>query len=261
MAILSIPGVKTINASEAEEAPLNLGIFGPSQAGKTQLLASIAKFYQEQGLTVLYLATPNEDPYTTLSQFDLGSIVVPIDKAATFDKVAESVQRSKQVDVVLLDSLNGLSRMTMDRAIGVNRYPADSKEWAPTHDAFFSAVVKLKDMARISVFACAADRSADSFATPDAKKPNLIACDLPGKMATGISGAVSGLGYVQAELDDEKKVFNRSISFVPAKGTITFLRGLKRPMVEPIPLTSFHDGWTEVVKVINEHKAEVTAAE
>lgn len=252
--MLNIPGVKLIDASNAETTPENYGLYGHLTTGKTHLAADAARFYIEQGLKVVYIVTPGEDPYTTVKGFDLGEILAPVHNVKEFDAVCDAVAKAKY-DVTILDSMKGLSRITMDKAIGKDRYPVDGKEWGPAHDAFVSAVNKWKDCSRVSIFLCPADRSSDSFVDPGAKKPNLITCDLPGKMAAGIRGSVSYMGYIEAELDEKTRQFSRTITFVPQRGILTLARGLDVQMTEPIALNAGRSGnWAKIQDAFEAHR-------
>ena len=123
------------------------------------------------------------------------------------------------------------------------------------HDAFTSIVNKWKDATPISIFLCPADRSSDSFVDPGAKKPNLITCDLPGKMAAGIMGAVSYMGYLTSELHESTRTFQREITFVPQRGVLTLARGLVTQMTEPIKLVDGVEGnWANIQATFEAHR-------
>jgi len=252
---LNIPGVNLLDATNAEKTPENYGLYGHLTTGKTQLAADAAAYYQDQGKSVIYIVTPGEDPYMTLKGFGLGAIVATVRTVAEFEGLLTKV--SGKVDVTILDSMKGLNRLAMDKAIGKDRYPQDGKEWAPVHDAFTSAVNKWLDASPVSIFLCPADRSTDSFVDPGAKKPNLITCDLPGKMATAIRGSVSYMGYITAELNETTRQFDREITFVPQRSVLTLARGLDRQMTEPIKLIDGRSGnWEKIQAAFAEHRGE-----
>lgn len=260
MSTLNIPGVTLIDASSAEKTPENYGLYGHLTTGKSHLGADAAKFYQDQGMSVIYVVTPGEDPYTTLKSFGLGGIIAPVKSVKEFETLMDKI--AKKIDVCILDSMKGLNRLSMDSVIGKNKYPADGKEWAPVHDAFESVVNKWKDATPISIFLCPADRSSDSFVDPGAKKPNLITCDLPGKMAAQIRGAVSYMGYIESELDEETRVFKRTITFVPQRGVLTLARGLVNQMTEPIVLDPGYNGnWAKIQEAFEAHRVIETPVE
>ena len=252
--MIRIPGVTLLDAKNSEKSPENYGIYGHYGCGKTALAGDMILYYQSLGKECLYVVTPDEDPYTTLAQFDIGEVVAPAMTMSDLEKIFQGAAKAK-VDVVVLDSMKGLYRLAMDKAIGKNKYPVENKEWAPVHDHFTTAVTLWKEAAPISVFLCPADRSTDSFVSPGEKKPNLIACDLPGKMAAGIRGQVSYMGYLTADLDNDTKEFDRKLSFVPEKGILTMARGLVRPMTEPITLNpGFGGNWERVLAALDEHR-------
>jgi hypothetical protein len=254
--MLRIPGVK-LSAAVVGNTPFNLCMYGHLTAGKTHMAADAAKHYMEQGKKVVYVVTPGEDPHTTLVRFGLGEIIATVNSLTDYEKVMKALKGN--IDVVILDSIKGLQRMVFDQKIGKDKYPKVTKtenDWPQCHDAFISAMNLWKDAAEISIALCPADRSSDRFDSPDAQKPNLICCDLAGKMAADIRSIMSYMGYIESDLDEDNSVFNRTISFVPSRRILTLARGLLRQMTQPIPLVDGVGNWERVLNAFEEHKQE-----
>lgn len=251
--MLTIPGVNLVEATVGN-TPENYILAGHHASGKSNLAADALKFYQSQGKQGIYIVTPGEDPYMTVSQHDLGPVLVNIEKIADFDRVIDKV--AGKVDVIVMDSLKGLNRLAFDKAVGKDKYPKDSKEWAPAHEAFVSVVNKLKAASPVTIMLVPSDRSTDSFVDPNATKPNLIACDLPGKSSVQIQGAVSYLGYMESTLNADTKQFAHSITFVPQRGLLTLARGLRRQMTEPIALKGIGGNWERIQEAFEAHRRE-----
>ena len=253
---LNIPGVK-LESATIGRTPFNFCGYGHLTSGKTHMMADAAKYYMEQGLRVLYVVTPGEDPHTTLMRFGLGEIICTVEKIEEYETL---MNRAKgNIDVVILDSIKGVQRMVLDKLVGKNKYPKVTKtdnDWPQVHDAFIAAMGLWKDVCDISLSIVPADRSTDRFDSPDATKPNLICCDLAGKMAADIRSIMSYMAYIESELDEEEKVFHRTISFVPSRRILTLARGLIRQMVEPIVLPDGEGGWATMLAAIEEHKHE-----
>ena len=249
--MLTIPGVKT-RAAVIGETPETYIFYGHHTTGKTHLAADAAAHYQKLGKSVLYVVTPGEEPEATLSQFGLGEIITSVNKAAEVDELIKAI--TDKVDVVIVDSLKGLNRLIMDKLCGKDKMPQDSKGWVPAHEAFSSAVTAFKAASPVTIFLCPADRSTDSFVDPDGKKPNVIACDLPGRMSTAIRATVSYMAYVESSFDQKTKVFTRSASFVPDNNILTLARGLRQPMTEPIVFTGFDGQWGQITTALEEQR-------
>lgn len=258
--MLNIPGLK-LTSAEFGQSPENYIIYGHHTAGKTNFAATAVEYYHERDKRVLYVVTPGEDPSTTLAQFGLGDIIVHVKDIREWEDVCKKA--SGKIDVIIVDSLKGLQRMSMDRAVGKDKYPKVTtgkdavNEWPAVHDAFATALNALRDVAPVSIGLCPADRSTDSFLTPDEKKPNLIGCDLAGKYAASVRGLVSYMGYVESNLDETTKQFERAITFVPARQLLTVARGLVRQMTSPIPITGVHGGWEAMQLAFEEHRKPV----
>lgn len=251
MAALNIPGVKFVNPKS--EVNHSYGIYGHFNTGKTHLMADAAMYYMDKGMSVIYVITPEEDPMATLEKFDLGQIAVQVEDGKEFESLMGKIKG--KVDVCILDSIKGMNRMAMDKAIGKDRYPAESKDWGPAHDAFSSLAGVWKRATPISIFVCPADRSSDSFTNPNQKTPNLITCDLPGKMAAGIQGLVSHIGYLTAERNSKTGQREREVTFVPEKHLLSCARSLTREMTESIKLDLGKEGnWAKIMEAFDEHR-------
>jgi len=255
--MLRIPGV-TLTSATVGNTPFNVCLYGHLTSGKTHMMADAAKHYLAEDKNVLYVVTPGEDPHTTLVRFGLGDIICTVANINEYETLMKAARG--KIDVVILDSIKGVQRMVLDKLVGPNKYPKVTKtenDWPQCHDAFIASMNLWKDVAPISLSIVPADRSTDRFDSPDAAKPNLICCDLAGKMAADIRSIMSYMGYIESDLDEATKQFNRTISFVPSRRILTLARGLVRQMVEPIVLPDGMGGWAKVLEAFEEHKHEV----
>ena len=252
--MLQIPGFKP-TAAVIGKTPFNLTIYGHLTAGKTHFAADACQYYLAQGKRVMYVVTPGEDPHTTLVGAGLGEIILTVANLGEYEKLMKAAVG--KVDVCILDSAKGLQRMVFDQKIGKDKYPKVTKtenDWPQCHDATISAFNMWKDVAEVSIALCPADRSSDRFDSPDATKPNLICCDLAGKMASDIRSINSYMGYLESDLDEENKIFNRTLSFVPSRRILSLARGLTTQMLEPIVLDDGMGNYEKMLNAFEEHK-------
>lgn len=263
---LAIPGVTLYDPANEEQREESYVIYGHYNTGKSHVAASAVKHYLEDGKTCLYVVCSGEDPYMTIGQLEIGQCVAKVQSMKDYTQLMKALMRSNpkeayKVDVIVLDSLAALSRMVTDQACGVGRYPDDPKKWRGIHDQFGIALTAWRECAPISIAVCPADRGADMFVTPDAKKPNLITPALPGQQATTLTGKVQYLGYLESSIEKDSHTVNRRIYFGPEEHCLTRANGVKRQMVEPVELVDGPSNWTRIQEAIEAHRKPVEVVE
>ena len=256
---LAIPGVTLIDAADVEQKEESYVLYGHYNSGKSHLLASALKYYMDQGKEVLYIvcnsSSVGEDPMMTISQLGLGEVVAKVDTMRDYQAIMKALQtarrQGKGFDVVGLDSLASLSRLAVDSIAGVGKHP-EYEQWTKIHNAYGVAITAWKECCPISIAVVPADRRADTWANPEAKKKNLITPQLPGQQASSLIGRVQYLGYVEAEKVDGK--IRRKIYFGPEDHCQTRVNGLLREIEEPIELEHGPDNWARIQDVFEAHR-------